>query len=197
MFRTLGDAHGDACQLRRAIDLEALGHEKSLTVVERDRTEQDVQPFTAQRPCQPARDDVDVAGAVKEIDRGDRLVPNPLGRPDDGGRYGAADVDVEAGIVALAVHPGEPGDPREDTADEEAALADARHARSRSSAVARCRQHGGDEERRDGPPHDGEGGHRVYNVLALGYGEPADLGWQSVREQCQHRTQSYGSSFPR
>src|SRR5258705_6403710 len=104
MFRTLGDAHRDACQVRRVIDLEALGDEKSLTVVERDRTEQDVQPFTAQRPCQAARDDVDIARALKEIDRGDRLVANPLGGPDDRGRYGAADVDVEPGIVTLAVH---------------------------------------------------------------------------------------------
>src|SRR5258705_3319948 len=113
MFRTLGDAHRDACQLRRVIDLEALGDEKSLSVVERDRTEQDVQPLPAQRPCQAARDDVDIAGALKDIDRGGWLVPNPFGGPEDGGCYGAADVDVEAGIVALAVNPGEPGDPRE------------------------------------------------------------------------------------
>src|SRR5439155_637013 len=71
--------------------MEALGDEKSLTVVERDRTEQDVQPFAAQRPCQAARHDVDIAGALKKIDRGDGLdtgLPSRRNRRADWRRWG-------------------------------------------------------------------------------------------------------------
>ena len=45
VFRTLGDADGGIRQLRHVIDVDALGDEKSLTVVEGDRAEQHVQPF--------------------------------------------------------------------------------------------------------------------------------------------------------
>src|SRR6185436_20680018 len=119
------DAHGNAGQIRGAIGADSRWNEKSLTVVERDRTEQHVQSFALQRPCQAARDDVDVGRALKDIDRLDRLIANPRGGADDGGGDGAADVNVEAGIVALAIHVIEAGDAGGDAADEEAALADA------------------------------------------------------------------------
>ena len=169
VFRTLRDAHREAGQRGDAHGMKIRGDQKPLPVVKRDRAEEDMHPFATERPGQPARHDVDVISAQEEIQRGDGLVPNPIGRPDNRRRHGAAHVDIEAGIVAFAVHLSEAGDSREDTAHEKAALADTRH--------ARCR--GNDEERRDRPPHGESAG--VYNV------------WRSVREQCQQdRTQSSG-----
>ena len=161
---------GTPCQLRRAIDLEAPGDEKSLTVVERDRAEHDVQPFTAQRPGQAARDDVDIAGALKEIDRGNRLGIESARRTRRWRPLRRGRCRCRSRYSCPGDPPGRTRRSREDTADEEAALADARDARSRSSEAARCRQHGGDEERRDGAPHNGEGGgHQMQQRTRMGH----------------------------
>ena len=100
--------HADrgAVQLLGALHAELLRHHEALAVVVVDAGEVEAERGVArQRPGRVARQDVDLARLQRgeALLRGERHVLDLLGVAEDRRGDGAADVDVEAGPLALAV----------------------------------------------------------------------------------------------
>ena len=150
-------------ELQRRGDLERLAHHEALAVEERDGREIEPERGVArQRPRRIARQHVDFA----RLQRGEPILGRQrhefdlAGIVEDRGGDGAAEIDVEAGPVALRIGQAEAGQRAVGAADEFAAILDraeglrmgGRHRQRRYQRAAKSRSktfH--DQAFRDGP----------------------------------------------
>jgi hypothetical protein len=117
-----------------------LATRKALAVIKQDGAETQVaRDFAARGPGQAAQDEIDLV-VFGEIDEGvDRLETDVTGLAEDAGRYGFADVDVEAAPIVLRIALREAGDVGADAAGDEAFLFD--RVKSLPGVRARDREH--------------------------------------------------------
>jgi len=116
---------------------------------------------------------VDVGVALNDIDRGDWFVLDSIGGAEDRGRDRAADVDVEAAVVSLAVDCANPAIP----------------GTTPQTSAPRWRM----RDRRDAgrvPPQDADSVTAMRNVATGGH-------IMFARSLCQHRMRSFGQFFQR
>jgi hypothetical protein len=141
--RALGDADRGAAQLGQALHVQLLGHHEALAVIEIDAGILQAEPGIAlQRDGRVAHQHVDLAGLQRQeaLLGGERHVLG-LGRiAQHGGGDGIAQVDVEAGPLALAVGQRETAQADIDATNQLAALLDDLEGRWR------LRRGGGDHE---------------------------------------------------
>jgi hypothetical protein len=117
-------AHGRAVELVDVVDLQLLRHHEALAVVVVDAGEDDAERRVArQRPGAVARQHVDLAGLQRgeALLRVERHVLHLVGVLENGRGDGAAEVDVEARPLALAVGRRKARPRGVDTADDLAA----------------------------------------------------------------------------
>ena len=132
------DADGRAVQILEARGLDVGVDHHPLAVVERRRREVAPAGVAADRPGGVADQDVNLAGLERRtaLVGGEGTELDRFGVAEDGGRHGAAEVGVEAGVLAALVEEAEAGQAAVHAADERAAGLDGREA---SVGRWRCR----------------------------------------------------------
>ncbi len=140
-------ADGGVVELERRIHLQRLAHQEALAVVIVDRREVQAERGVARGgPGGVARQHVDVAG----LQRGEAVLRGQrdelhLGRiVEDRGRERAAEIDIEAGPVALRVGQAETAERAVGAAIDHAARLDG------VERLGRCRRGGNSNRRREG-----------------------------------------------
>ncbi len=144
-------AHGGVVELERRADFEGPAHHEALAVVERDGGEIEPERGVArQGPGGVARQHVDLAG----LQRGETILRRQRHELDFGRivenrrRDGAAEIDVEAGPIALRIGQAETRQRTVSAADQLAAFLDRRkriragclHAESKRHCQSHCRR---------------------------------------------------------